>query len=156
MRPMAEIPGAVVAWGRAAQAASGASETALELALAVTGPESGFDPAAVGDGGTSFGLTQLHWGGLGTGYDAATLLDPVRNLAIAMAAIDARLAASGGDAYDALQPWSTREAAWPVYRALAASGVGAGGGGGGGGGGGAATAVVALVVAAVALVLLAR
>jgi hypothetical protein len=155
MRPMAEIPGAVVAWGRAAQAASGASETALELALAVTGPESGFDPAAVGDGGTSFGLTQLHWGGLGTGYDAATLLDPVRNLAIAMAAIDARLAASGGDAYDALQPWSTREAAWPVYRALAASGVGAGAAAGGGVAGG-STAVVALMVAAVALVLLAR
>jgi hypothetical protein len=148
------IPDQVVAWGRTAQARAGASETAFLLALSVTGPESGFDPHAVGDGGTSFGLTQLHWGGLGTGFDAATLLDPVANLSIAMRALDARLRANGGDAYDALQPWSTREAAWPIYQALAAAGVGAVPPAPGGGAATVGLVVPALVVVGLALILL--
>jgi hypothetical protein len=152
------IPDQVVAWGRAAQAAVGASETALEVALAVGGPESGFDPGAIGRLG-ELGLDQIRpelWQGLadrlfGAG---ASLLDPVVNLGTAMGIADARLAASGGDAYDALQPWSTRDAAWPIYQGLASAGVGAGGGGAGGGALVAGSIVPLLVVAGLAIVLL--
>lgn len=41
--------------------------------------ESSFNPNAVGDNGTSFGLYQLHWGGQGTGYTASQLENPNTN-----------------------------------------------------------------------------
>ncbi len=45
--------------------------------------ESSGNPNAVGDAGTSFGLFQLHYGGQGTGYSRAQLLNPVSNAQIA-------------------------------------------------------------------------
>lgn len=45
--------------------------------------ESGGNPSAVGDNGTSFGLLQLHQnGGQGTGYTQAQLFNPATNLQI--------------------------------------------------------------------------
>ncbi|MCL4531694.1 MAG: hypothetical protein M1582_00625 [Actinobacteria bacterium] len=127
------IPASAVADARAAQAQTGASDTAAALALAVAGPETGYsyDPGAAGDymldgrivpkgtpGAipTSFGYTQLHTadggdgGGLGDGYSTAQLLDPVQNFAIAMRNIQAALN-NGATPYDAIQPWSTRDTA---------------------------------------------
>jgi hypothetical protein len=104
------IPSNVVAWAQQAQQQTGVSDLAAALALSTVGPESSFDPNAVGDNGSSFGLTQLHWGGLGSGYSQAQLTDPVQNLSIAMLNIQASLNATGGDTSAALQPWSTRSA----------------------------------------------
>ena len=137
------IPQQAAQWAREAQARTGVSTLAAALALAVAGPESGWDPGAIGDymiGGrivprgtpgaipTSFGLTQLHTdaggdgGGLGNGYPAELLLDPVQNLSIAMREIQARLN-EGATAYGALQPWSARpQAMGLVDAALAALG----------------------------------
>lgn len=44
--------------------------------------ESGYNPNATGDNGTSFGLLQLHFGGQGTGHTAAELENPYTNLQI--------------------------------------------------------------------------
>ena len=49
----------------------------------ITAVESGGNPNAVGDSGTSFGELQLHIdGGQGTGYAISDLLNPVENVAI--------------------------------------------------------------------------
>lgn len=108
------FPANLVTWAQQAQQATGVSLDAAAGALAVAVPESGGNPAAIGDNGTSYGLTQLHQGGgLGDGYAVADLLDPVKNLSIAMANIQTSLNA-GQTLYDALRPWSTRESAWPT------------------------------------------
>ncbi|MGE5619049.1 MAG: transglycosylase SLT domain-containing protein [Sphingomonadaceae bacterium] len=110
------IPAMAIAWAREAQAQTGASDLAAALALAIAGPESGYNPSAVGDNGSSFGLTQLHnnnlgdGGGLGNGYPESVLLHPAQNLAIAMRYIQSRLDA-GATPYEAISPWSTRDAA---------------------------------------------
>ena len=110
------IPASVVADARAAQAQTGASDTAAALALAVAGPESGYNPNAVGDSGSSFGLTQLHTnangdgGGLGNGYSVSQLLDPVKNLAIAMGHIQGQLD-NGATPLESIGAWSTRNTA---------------------------------------------
>lgn len=125
------IPAQTLSDARTAQAQAGVSDLAAALALAVAGPESGFNPGAKGDymlGGrivgrdtpgavpTSFGYTQLHnadggdGGGMGTGYPVSELTDGVANFAIAMRGIQDRLDA-GADAYGAIQPWSTRDTA---------------------------------------------
>lgn len=58
------------------------------IALDIMQVESGGNPSAVGDQGTSFGLFQLHkGGGQGDGYPLSVLLDPVRNTEIAMSPI---------------------------------------------------------------------
>ena len=44
------IPSIAIAWTREAQRQTGASDLAAALALAVAGPESGYNPNAVGDG----------------------------------------------------------------------------------------------------------
>lgn len=49
------------------------------VALDIAQEESGLNPNAIGDNGTSFGLFQLHWGGQGTGYTAQQLLNPQTN-----------------------------------------------------------------------------
>ena len=68
--------------------------------------ESGGNPNAVGDNGTSFGLFQLHWGGLGTGYSELQLKDPTINATIAakkMGEIVSRKEAQGLTGYDLTQ-----------------------------------------------------
>lgn len=54
------------------------------IALDIMQQESGGNPFAVGDYGTSFGLFQLHYGGQGNGYSASQLLNPQQNAQIAM------------------------------------------------------------------------
>lgn len=105
------IPTAAIAWAHQAQRQTGASDLAAALALALAGPESGYNPRAIGDGGASFGLMQFYTrGGLGDGHDPADLLDPVYNFRLGMSYIQARLNA-GATPWEALQPWSTRDAA---------------------------------------------
>lgn len=107
------IPDQVVGWAKAAQAQTGCSDLAAAGALAVSLPESRYNPGAIGDNGSSYGLTQLHQGGgLGDGYATSTLLDPVQNFAIAQTNIQASLDRNGGDLYAALRPWSTRDLAY--------------------------------------------
>ncbi|WP_067936785.1 transglycosylase SLT domain-containing protein [Alicyclobacillus kakegawensis] len=55
------------------------------VALDIMAVESGGNPNAVGDNGTSFGLFQLHkGGGQGDGYSVSQLLDPLTNAQIAI------------------------------------------------------------------------
>ncbi|WP_067929641.1 transglycosylase SLT domain-containing protein [Alicyclobacillus shizuokensis] len=55
------------------------------VALDIMAVESGGNPNAVGDNGTSFGLFQLHkGGGQGDGYSVSQLLDPLTNAEIAI------------------------------------------------------------------------
>lgn len=115
-----------------AQAVRDAYAADAELApvlLAIAGPESTWraNPEPPGDDGSSFGYTQLHVGGisvlypgagLGDGHPIEQLRDGVTNFRIAAAAIRARLARNGGDMYDALQPWSTRDEAWALLQQI--------------------------------------
>lgn len=56
-----------------------------QYALDIAQVESGLNPNAIGDNGTSFGLYQLHTpGGQGAGYSQSTLLNPYMNAEIAM------------------------------------------------------------------------
>ncbi len=55
------------------------------LVVAMVEVESGFDPAAVGDGGMSYGLMQLHLEGAGAGYTPEWLLDVSNNLELGTA-----------------------------------------------------------------------
>jgi hypothetical protein len=104
------IPMQAILDARQAQQRTGASDMAVALALSVAGPESSYNPLAVGDHGTSYGYTQLHTtGGLGDGHAVAELLDGPSNLAIAERYIQARLDERARPV-DALQPWSTRDA----------------------------------------------
>ncbi|MBX6361653.1 MAG: transglycosylase SLT domain-containing protein [Acidobacterium ailaaui] len=58
------------------------------IPLDIAEEESGLNPSAVGDNGTSFGLFQLHkGGGQGDGYPVSALLDPLTNTTIAMRSI---------------------------------------------------------------------
>ncbi len=124
------IPAQAAIDAKTAQIRTGASDLAAALALAGAGPESGWNPGAMGDymlGGqivgrntpgavaTSFGYTQLHtsWGGdgggLGNGHSLGELLDGPTNFAIAISYIQGRLD-GGADGYSALSPWSARAA----------------------------------------------
>lgn len=66
-----------------------ASESGVDptLALATAQQESGFNPYAVGDGGTSFGLYQLHQGGLLGSMPPSQATDPQANATKAIANI---------------------------------------------------------------------
>src|SRR5437879_9617571 len=102
------IPPNVAQWALQAQQQTGVSDLAAALALSTAGPESSYNPNAVGDRGTSYGLTQLHTpGGIGDGHSPVELLDPVQNLAIAMREIQRRMNLSGGDTWFALHLCST-------------------------------------------------
>lgn len=91
--------------------------------LALAGPESGWNPGAVGDGGCSLGYLQLNrCGGLGAGYSETELLDGVTNFGLGAAYIRERLA-TGASLYDALEPWSARPAAWALYQRITAEGI---------------------------------
>lgn len=81
----------------AAAASAGLSGSAQITAVAIAGAESGYDPASVGDQGTSFGLWQIHLPAHPQ-YTAAQMVDPLANAA-AMAEIS-----SGGTNW---HPWST-------------------------------------------------
>ncbi len=150
------IPASAIADARAAQAQTGASDTAAALALSVAGPESGYNPSAIGDNGTSFGFTQLHQGGgLGDGYTQDQLLDPVKNLAIAMGDIQASLN-NGATPYEAIGPWSTRDTAIGNFdealAALGAAPAATAGAGVGGGAGLLSGGVLALAAGAAAVI----
>jgi hypothetical protein len=66
------------------------------LALAIAQQESGLDPNAVGDGGSSIGLFQLNDQGEGYGMTVAERQDPRRNAQIALAMV-AQVAAQHPD-----------------------------------------------------------
>jgi soluble lytic murein transglycosylase-like protein len=55
------------------------------LIAAILEQESGFDPLAIGDGGTSFGLGQVNIHGAGYGESPHSLLDIDHNLEVAVA-----------------------------------------------------------------------
>lgn len=59
------------------------------LALAMAQQESGLNPSAVGDQGTSFGLFQLHQGGelTSAGLDPQAAMDPYTNARVALAQV---------------------------------------------------------------------
>ena len=129
-----QIPAQAIADARA-----GAGEL-WQLVLAIAQPESSWRVDAEGDfklfrGGpivpkgtpgafpTSFGYTQMYTdGGLGNGYSAAELKDGPTNFRLAANAIRATLN-GGGSVYDALQPWSTRDAAYALYQRIQAEGI---------------------------------
>jgi lysozyme-like protein len=71
--------------------------SALDVAAAVAMAESGGNPAAVGDEGTSFGLWQVHTPAHPE-YSAAELFDPTENARAALA-----ISRGGSDWH----PWST-------------------------------------------------
>ncbi len=97
--------------------------------LALAKYESVYDPGAIGDGGTSFGLLQMHQGGgLGDGHSQTDLLNPEYNLRLGAQYIRGRLA-NGASLYDALSPWSVRDLAWADLQAQGYTGPGNGGGG---------------------------
>jgi hypothetical protein len=115
-----------------------------QLVLAIAQPESGWRADAEGDyklvrGGQivpswtpgaspmSFGYTQMYTdGGLGDGYSPAQLKDGPTNFRLAANAIRSTLN-GGGSIYDALQPWSTRDAAYALYQRIQAEGIESGG-----------------------------
>lgn len=58
--------------------------------------ESGFNPSAIGDNGTSFGILQLHIGGQApSGVPTSALLDPVTNAKYGLPALVRGLQAAG-------------------------------------------------------------
>jgi hypothetical protein len=57
------------------------------LALSIAQHESGLDPTAVGDSGTSFGLFQLHQGGELGGLSSAQAFNPIVNANTALAVV---------------------------------------------------------------------
>ena len=68
------------------------------LALATASLESGFNPTAVGDGGTSYGLFQLHQGGELGNLTPQQAFQPVTNAQVALGVIaQAQAANPGGD-----------------------------------------------------------
>ncbi|MCX6022511.1 MAG: transglycosylase SLT domain-containing protein [Chloroflexi bacterium] len=133
-----------------------------ELLLAIAGCESTFNPGARGDknlcrgdqcdyrdpdGYCSFGLCQFNrCGGAGQDHKVADLLDMVYNARLGAWTMRTRYDATGSW-YAAIQPWSTRDAAWAIYQATEGTaatpptagtpppGSGNGNGGGDGGGG---------------------
>lgn len=64
------------------------------LALAVAQQESGLNPTAVGDGGTSYGLYQLHAGGELGNLTPAQAFDPTTNADVALSELGAVIAAN--------------------------------------------------------------
>lgn len=91
--------------------------------LAIAGPESGYNPRAVGDQGCSKGYLQFNQcGGLGAGHSDSELLDGVSNFRLGAQYIRGRLNAGAG-LYDALSPWSTRGAAWALYQRMQSEGI---------------------------------
>ena len=82
---------------RALAASVGFPAGALDMAAAIAMAESGGDPGAVGDGGTSFGLWQVHVPAHPE-YTAQELLDPTENARAALA-----ISRGGSD----WTPWST-------------------------------------------------
>lgn len=66
------------------------------LALAIAYHESGLDPTAVGDGGTSFGLFQLHQGGELGSMSKAQAFNPVLNAQVALSQLAAVIKANPG------------------------------------------------------------
>lgn len=85
--------------------------------------ESGGNPSAIGDNGTSYGLFQLHQGGgLGDGYAPSQLLDPVVNAEIAsqsMAAVTKQGEAKGLTGYNLLQ-YVAYNGGWPTHAGVGA------------------------------------
>lgn len=110
------------------------------VCLAIAGPESSWTADAKGDyktrlGGpivpkttpgafpTSFGYLQYHVdGGLGQGHKISDLLNGVYNMRQGGNYIRARLAA-GTNVYGAMQPWTTRPAAYRLYERIRAEGI---------------------------------
>lgn len=114
---MVQIPAQAI---RDAQAADAELWPVL---LAIAGPESSWNPGAIGDGGTSFGYLQFHQeGGLGDGHAIADLLNGPYNMQAGAQYIRGRLA-SGASLWDALQPWSTRPAAMDLLARIQSEGV---------------------------------
>lgn len=70
--------------------------------------ESGFNPTAIGDNGTSFGILQLHEGGQApSGVPTSALLDPVTNAKYGLPALVRGLQAAG--------PFNDSLAWWDVF-----------------------------------------
>ena len=91
--------------------------------LAIAANESSYNPAAVGDGGTSYGYLQFHQGGgLGDGHDPAELLNGAANMRLGAAYLRMRLNA-GATMWAALQPWSTRTADYALWQRMQTEGV---------------------------------
>jgi len=94
--------------------------------------------APAGSWPTSFGYLQMHNNaggcpsGLGNGYTEAQLLDGVFNLQLGAQHVSAALAA-GNTVYEAMAPWSTRDADYQLYQQIVAGGWPPGSGGGSGG-----------------------
>ncbi len=105
-----------------ADAQAGAGEL-WQVVLAIAGPESGWDPRAVGDAGCSLGYLQMNrCGGLGVGHSEAELFDGVSNFRLGAEYIRGRLA-GGATLWDALQPWSARPAAWALLGRIQTEGI---------------------------------
>lgn len=101
-----------------------------DLAIAIAQVESGLNPRAIGDGGHSVGLFQLHDQGEGAGMSVQERMDPVRNAEVALSQVARVLREhpdwSPGDVAAAAQrPADRRAYAQAVNRVLA------GGSGGG-------------------------
>ena len=64
------------------EAAGDAQGLPRGLLPAIARRESGFDPNAIGDAGTSFGLGQINIYGAGAGYTPEQLMDPATNISI--------------------------------------------------------------------------
>lgn len=109
--------------GEAVNAArqAGFSGTSLITIVAIAGAESGYNSQAIGDGGTSYGLTQVHLPAHPQ-YTAAQMLDPVQNMAAAYEI------SGGGQNW---QPWTTfKTGAYQQYLPESQQTVETGGGAG--------------------------
>ncbi len=84
------------------------------LLAAVAKRESGFNPGAIGDNGTSFGLMQLNIYGAGAGYSPAQLLDPATNVYLGARYLRSCADAFPGDWYRAIAAY--RQGIYGVQR----------------------------------------
>lgn len=122
-----------------ADAKAGAGDQ-YKAVLAIARYESGYDPNAKGDcklyrGGPlvdcstpgavpySFGYCQFYTdGGLGDGYSPEYLLNGVNNFRLAGDYIRGRMSA-GATMWEAMQPWSARPSAYPLWQQMESEGI---------------------------------
>ena len=131
---MVNVPLQVIADARAADV------SLWPILVAIAKYESAYEPSAKGDykterGGvivprttagafpTSFGYLQIHTdGGLGDGLSESRLLNGPYNMAVGAGQIRYELS-QGKTLYQAIRFWSTRDAAWALYRQMVREGV---------------------------------
>ena len=98
------------AQGASAQEAEAFARSAITIAYG----ESGFNPAAVGDRGMSYGLFQNHLQGRGAGHSPDRLRDPNYNIDLSLPELWSGFRAAGGGASFSQNPAATVQRMWGI------------------------------------------